>query len=84
MFRYDLLCLHLTVDKCDGYFSVKIINAFLNIIVHLNVFKNFNFLWQWHLLPQSFVAFLEFIHHKSTISSETLRCENVMIIFEFS
>ena len=47
-------------------------------------FKNFNFLWQWHLLPQSFVAFLEFIHHKSTISSETLRCENVMIIFEFS
>ena len=45
---------------------------------------NFNFLWHWHLLLQSFVAFLELIHHNSTLSSETPRCEDVMIIFEFS
>ena len=36
VFRYDLLCLHLIFDKWNGYFSVKIINAFLNIIVELN------------------------------------------------
>ena len=42
--------------------------------------KKFNCLWHWHLLPQSLVAFLEFIHHNSTISSETPRCEDVMIM----
>ena len=41
---------------------------------------NFKFLWHCHLLPQSFVAFLEFIHHNSTISSETPRCEDVMVM----